>query len=344
MVTDSDVASPLPTIDEEETATFDDAGYSGGDKKLRSAHEQGMLSTTHCYNIRNKIKHEAEEKADPHVSKSVAACKNLLVKGVAACTTTASSVASPRSYNTRNEIKHGADEKSVPHFHASATDDASTDTEDTIERPCRCGVMTNPRMVALMALSSKSTQSPDNHMLAVPVKAATSTDADAAELATDDACEKFMTVLVQWSRMIRCRSIRGQVQVTAHASHEGITSLLCVGKGCLSVVGGAELDETLMCVPLLQYANVHLVPNFDNMFQISVLSQVADGIGHGIFVAVRNRSARDRWLASLSVITESKIDGWLHSPDMACEVERRLCMNAASGQVDLLRCSSIFEI
>jgi hypothetical protein len=41
------------------------------------------------------------------------------------------------------------------------------------------------------------------------------------------------------------------------------------------------------------------------MFQISVLSQVADGIGHGLFVAVRDRSARDRWLASLSVMGET---------------------------------------
>jgi hypothetical protein len=114
----------------------------------------------------------------------------------------------------------------------------------------------------------------------------------------------------------------------ARASHEGITSLLCVDKGCLSVVGGAELDEKMMCMPL-QYAKVHLVPDCDNMLQISVLSQVADGNGHDIFVAVRNRSARDRWLASLSVITDMKIDGWLSSPNMAAEVERRNCMNGA---------------
>jgi hypothetical protein len=116
----------------------------------------------------------------------------------------------------------------------------------------------------------------------------------------------------------------------ASASHEtGITSLLCVHNGCLSVIGGAELDETMMCVPL-QYAKVHLVPDCDNMFHLSVLSHVADvGIGHGIFVAVRNRSARDRWLASLSVITDMKIDGWLPCPDMDCEVESRNCMNGA---------------
>ena len=264
--------------------------------------------------MRNEIKHEAEEKADPHVAKSVAACKKLFSKSVAACTIKASA----HCHDMRNEIKHDAEEKATRHVDDSATDDASTDTEDAIERPYRCVVWTNPRM---MTPSSKSTQSPDNHMLAVSVKVATSAerDADDAELAANDACEKFMTALMQWSCIIRCRSIRGEVKVMARASHEGITSLLCVDKGCLSVVGGAELDETMMCVPL-QYAKVHLVPDCDNMFQISVLSQVADGIGHGIFVAVRDRWARDRWLASLSVIPDMKIDGWLPSPDMACEV------------------------
>jgi hypothetical protein len=273
--------------------------------------------------MRNEIKHDAEEKADPHVAKSVAACKKLFSKSVAACTIKASA----HSYDMRNEIKHDAEGNADSHVDESSTDDASTDTEDAIERPYRCVVWTNPRM---MALSSKSTQSPDNHMLAVSDEAATSAERDAydAELAANDACEKFMTALMQWSWMIRCRSIRGQVQVMARASHEGITSLLCVDKGCLSVVGGAELDETMMCVPL-QYAKVHLVPDCDNMFQISVLSQVADGNGHGIFVAVRDRSARDRWLASLSVIPDMRIDGWLPSPDMAYEVESRNCMNGA---------------
>jgi hypothetical protein len=67
----------------------------------------------------------------------------------------------------RDEIKHEAEqEKAVPHVDESATDGASTDTEDAIERRYRGVVWTNPRMVALMAHSSKSTQRPDNHMLA----------------------------------------------------------------------------------------------------------------------------------------------------------------------------------
>ena len=71
---------------------------------------------------------------------------------------------SAHCYDMRNEIKHEAAEKSTRHVDESSTDDASTDTEDAIERPYRCVVWTNPRM---MALSSKSTQSPDNHILTV---------------------------------------------------------------------------------------------------------------------------------------------------------------------------------
>ena len=281
-------------------------------------------TTVNQCNIRYQDKNETEENADSHVIKSVEAFKKLYAKSVPACTTKASA----HCYSKRNEIKHEAnDEKAVTHVDESESDGARTDTEDTIERRYRGMVWTNPRMVALMSPSSKSTQSAGNHMLAERVK----TDADAVELAADDACEKFMTALVQSSWVpprIRCRSIRGQVQVKARASHEGITSLLCVDAGCLSVLGGAELDEIMMCVPL-QYAKVHLVPDCDNMFRISVLSQAADGIGHGIFVAVRDRSARDRWLASLSVIPDMKIDACLPSLDMACDVERRNCMNGA---------------
>jgi hypothetical protein len=146
-------------------------------------------------------------------------------------------------FDVRNEIKHAAEEKATRHVDESTTDDTSTDTEDVIEWSYRCVVWTNPRM---MVLSNKSTQNPDNHILTVSVRAATSAerDADDAELDANDACKKFMTTLIKWSCIILCRSIRGEVKVMARASHEGITSLLCVDKGCLSVVGGAELDVT----------------------------------------------------------------------------------------------------
>jgi hypothetical protein len=111
--------------------------------------------------------------------------------------------------------------------------------------------------------------------------------------------------------------------MTARASQkEGIPGLLCVEKGGLSVVGGAELDETFLSMPL-QYAKINLVPECDDKFQISV----SDSHGPGIFVGVRDRSVRDRWLASLSAIPDMKIDGWRPTPGMArdCKVQRPLC-------------------
>ena len=78
----------------------------------------------------NDIKHEAEETADPHVTKSVAACKKLFAKSVASCTTEATS----HCHNMRNDIKHEAEEKAVPHVGESATDDASTDSDVVIKR------------------------------------------------------------------------------------------------------------------------------------------------------------------------------------------------------------------
>jgi len=115
--------------------------------------------------------------------------------------------------------------------------------------------------------------------------------------------------------------------MTARASQkEGIPGLLCVEKGGLSVVGGAELDETFLSMPL-QYAKINLVPECDDKFQISVL----DSHGPGIFVVVRDRSVRDRWLESLSAIPSMKIDDWRPTPGMAhdCKRQRSLCLNGA---------------
>jgi hypothetical protein len=192
-------------------------------------------------------------------------------------------------------------------------------------------------LAELMALSGMSTpfaQSPtvsslandkicpDNLMLAVPVL-----EASYAERDPDEKCDRFMNALVQSSSMVRFRPFRGKVIITARASQEeGIPGLLCVEKGGLSVVGGAELDETFLSMPL-QYAKINLVPDCDDKFQISV----SGSHGLGIFVFVRDRSVRDQWLASLSAIPDMKIDGWRPSPAMArdCKVQRPLCLNGA---------------
>ena len=133
--------------------------------------------------MHNDIKHEAKENGDPHAAKSVAARKKQFTKRVAACITKASA------------------------HHAAPHIDESAHTEHTHDCPYRRVLWTNPQMVALMAPSSKPTRSPDNHMLAVPIKAATSAECDAedAELAADDSRDKFMTALGQSPLMIEWR-------------------------------------------------------------------------------------------------------------------------------------------
>jgi hypothetical protein len=151
----------------------------------------------HCHDMHNDIRHLGEENGDPHAAKSVAARKKQFTKRFAASITKASA----HHDNARNKIKHEDDEKAAPHI------DKSAHIEHTHDCPY-CGVLwTNPQMVALMAPSSKPTRSPDNHMLAVPVQASTSAeyDADDAELATDDTCDKFMTAIRQSPSMIQWR-------------------------------------------------------------------------------------------------------------------------------------------
>jgi len=136
-----------------------------------------------------------------------------------------------------------------------------------------------------------------------------------------DQVEAFMSDLWRFSHTIRCRALRGQVKVMARPGATGLSGLLCVGNGCLYVLGGAELDEDIMCVPL-QHVRVQLVPSRDNMFHVTVSSHDGDGI----FVKVTDRSARDRWLAWLSLILSMTIDGWVSAP---VEDAQRNCMTGA---------------
>lgn len=115
----------------------------------------------------------------------------------------------------------------------------------------------------------------------------------------------MMRDLALYSPADTCRHIRGHVKVMAQPWHEGIDCLLCVQHGNVQVLTGDELDESELCVPR-RYVNVHVVEDHDNMFQLTVLSQKRDGPGHGIFVAVKNRSVRNKWLVWLSELLSAK--------------------------------------
>jgi hypothetical protein len=144
------------------------------------------------------------------------------------------------------------------------------------------------------------------------------------DLTVHEQVETFMRALREYSHIVPCRSLRGLVNVMAHPGHTRLPSLLCVGNGCLSVVGGAELDQQIMCLPL-QHVRVELLPGWDNMFHVTVLSHV----GQGIFVEVTDRSSRDRWFAALSAIPGMTIDGWVCGPSVSLEEEHRNCLNGA---------------
>jgi len=95
----------------------------------------------------------------------------------------------------------------------------------------------------------------------------------------------------------------------AQTWHDGIDSLLCVQHGNVYVLTGADLDESALCVPR-RYANVHVVPDHDNMLQLTVLSHARDATGGSIFVSAKDRRVRDEWLVWLRALlgTESHRD------------------------------------
>ena len=148
-------------------------------------------------------------------------------------------------------------------------------------------------------------------------------------LMTDDEVETFVHDLATYSRADTHRHLRGHVKVMAQTWDEGMDSLLCVQHGNVHVLTGAELDETALCVPR-RYINVHVVKDHDNMFQLTVLSQARDGPGHGIFVAVKNRHVRNKWLAWLYELLSAQTD----HETIPCLAERG---NVLNGSLPLVK-------
>jgi hypothetical protein len=75
--------------------------------------------------------------------------------------------------------------------------------------------------------------------------------------------------------------------------------LLCIQKGFISVVGGPELDDTVVIVPL-PYAALKVVPGHDDVLELKI--KTLDAKPNGIFLVVSDCSARDRWIEAFSVV------------------------------------------
>jgi hypothetical protein len=105
----------------------------------------------------------------------------------------------------------------------------------------------------------------------------------------------------------RCRPTHGLVTIKTHPEQQtGFKASLCIEIDLISVVSGAGLDDTILSMPV-QYAELKVVPDHDNVFCLKVKTPVAHA--NGIFVVVSDCSARDRWLEAFSAFTnEAEFD------------------------------------
>ena len=68
----------------------------------------------------------------------------------------------------------------------------------------------------------------------------------------------------------RCRRTHGHVTIKTRTSQlTGFAALLCIESGFISVVGGAELDDTILSMPL-RYAELKVVPGHENLLELKV--------------------------------------------------------------------------
>jgi hypothetical protein len=122
----------------------------------------------------------------------------------------------------------------------------------------------------------------------------------------------------------RCRHTHGHVTIKTHTLQQtGFAALLCIEKGVISVVGGTELDNTILSMPL-PYAELKVVPGHDNVFELKV--KTPDVKPNGILVVVSDCSERDRWLEAFSVVgvkTEGHSGG--HTEE---SMDSLICYNA----------------
>jgi hypothetical protein len=103
----------------------------------------------------------------------------------------------------------------------------------------------------------------------------------------------------------------------------GFAAVLRIEEGFLSVIGGAELDDTVISMPL-PYAELKVVPGHDNVLELKV--KTPNGKPNGIFVVVSDCLVRDGWLEAFSAVGV-KIEGDMgdHAATMAHRNPPRPC-------------------
>ena len=122
--------------------------------------------------------------------------------------------------------------------------------------------------------------------------------ASAAQTATADA-DKFIDALKK-RKATTHRPVRGHATITACPSDsKGLSVVLHVADEVLVIDGGAELDHRVLDIPL-HHVKVVLVPDHCNTFCLT--ANTPERAEEGIFVLVKDSSARDRWLSALAAM------------------------------------------
>ena len=122
---------------------------------------------------------------------------------------------------------------------------------------------------------------------------------------TEEQFEELMAGLRKFSsvppRARHQRPLRGKATIKAKLLRKkGVDVVLRVSQGFLSIVGGPELEDRLLHIPLLHVV-INPVPDQDNVFLLDIDDpDQTDPMSSGVFVVVTDGQARDRWMEALS--------------------------------------------
>jgi len=118
-------------------------------------------------------------------------------------------------------------------------------------------------------------------------------------LSTEEDGDELVSALLKILSVVHHRPTRGHITLKGRVSHaQGMAALLCVSQGCVSVVGGGELDQTLLSAVPCSHVMVEPVSDCSN-FGFYIATTIDLDNSGAVFILLPTRSARDRWLAAL---------------------------------------------